>query len=410
MLQTDVLVIGAGPSGTVAAAIIKQAGFDVYIVEKQQFPRFVIGESLLPRCLEALEEAGFMNALEDKKFQVKSGAKFVRNNEICDFTFEKQHTDGLTYAWQMPRADFDLTLANECEKKGITVKYKEEVTAIDIAADGTSITSIKKENGETYQIKARFIVDGSGYGRVIPRLFNLEKPSSQPERKTMFAHLSDPNRLKEIEPNRIVVYVHEEDCWIWTIPFSNGNTSVGFVSHPSFFDKYEGSPEEMFRKMLAEIPALKKRFQDVVFQFTPQTLQGWSATTDTFWGNGFVLTGNVTEFLDPIFSSGVTLATVSAQTAARLVIRQLNGEKVDWQKEYTEPTNHGVAVFRTYVNGWYDGTLFKIFFANNKSEQFKNQICSVLAGYVWDLSNPFVKQHEKSVRTLARFLESDASK
>jgi len=407
MVQTDVLVIGAGPSGTVAAALIKKAGFNVHIVEKQQFPRFVIGESLLPRCLEALEDAGFMDALNERKFQVKSGAKFVRNNEICDFTFEKQHTDGWKYAWQMPRADFDLTLANECERMGINVSYRQEVTAIEIAEDGSSVTTVKPEDGEPYQIKARFIVDGSGYGRVIPRLFNLEKPSTQAARKTLFAHMNDPRRLEQEEPNRIVVYVHSDDCWIWTIPFNTGITSVGFVSKPEFFDQYQGTPEEMFRAMIADEPALKRRFADVELVFEPRTLQGWSATTDTFWGNGFVLTGNVTEFLDPIFSSGVTLATVSAQTAGKLVVRYLNGEKVDWQKEYTEPTNHGVAVFRTYVNSWYDGTLFKIFFAEKKSEQFKEQICSVLAGYVWDLSNPFVKNHEKSVRTLARFIDNE---
>lgn len=406
MITTDVLVIGAGPSGTVAAAIIKKAGFDVRIVEKQQFPRFVIGESLLPRCLEALTEAGFMDALHAQQFQVKNGAKFVRKNEICDFTFEKQHTDGLKYAWQMPRADFDLTLANECERMGIPLSYKHEVTAIEIAEDGSSMTTIQPENSEAYQVKARFIVDGSGYGRVIPRLFNLEKPSTQPARKTVFAHMTDPKRLEQEEPNRIVVYVHREDCWVWTIPFSTGNTSVGYVSNPEFFEKYTGTPEEQFRAMIADEPALQQRFGNAALIFEPRTLQAWSATTDTFWGKGFVLTGNVTEFLDPIFSSGVTLATVSAQLAAKLVIRQLNGEAVDWQAEYTEPTMQGVNVFRTYVNSWYDGTLFKIFFAENKSEEVKQQICSVLAGYVWDLSNPFVKNHEKSVKTLARFLDN----
>ncbi len=177
----------------------------------------------------------------------------------------------------------------------------------------------------------------------------------------------------------------------------------------NFFEKYKGSPEEQFRAMIADEPALQQRFGNAELIFEPRTLQAWSATTDTFWGNGFVLTGNVTEFLDPIFSSGVTLATVSAQLAAKLVIRQLNGEAVDWQKEYTEPTMQGVNVFRTYVNGWYDGTLFKIFFAENKSEEVKEQICSVLAGYVWDLSNPFVKNHEKAIKTLARFLDNSVT-
>jgi len=406
MTETDVLVIGAGPSGTVAAAIIKKAGFDVRIVEKQQFPRFVIGESLLPRCLDALEEAGFMETLEEQGFQVKSGAKFDRKGKICDFTFEKQFTNGRKNAWQMPRADFDKALADECVRAGIPVAYRNEVTAIDILDDGSSVTTIRQEDGAVYQVKARFIVDGSGYGRVIPRLFNLERPSSQPPRKAFFAHMTDPRRLENEEPNRIVVYVHRDDCWIWTIPFANGVTSVGYVSHPGFFNAYEGTPTEQFRAMLADEPALGRRFENAELLFEPRTLQNWSVTTDTFFGKGFVLTGNVTEFLDPIFSSGVTLATVSAQTAAGLVIRHLNGEAVDWEKEYLEPTMQGVSVFRTYVNAWYDGTLFKIFFADNKDEQVKAQICSVLAGYVWDMHNPFVKNHERSVRALASFLSN----
>jgi flavin-dependent dehydrogenase len=217
MLETDVLVIGAGPSGTVAAANIKNAGFDVVIVEKLQFPRFVIGESLLPRCLDALEEAGFMDALHAMKFQEKAGAKFVRRGEICDFSFEEQFTKGRTYAWQMPRADFDKCLADECERKGIAVKYRQEVIGIEILDDGSSIIQVKDElSRKVYTIKAKFIVDGSGYGRVIPRLFNLDQPSSQATRKTVFAHLTDPIRMEQEEPNRIVVFIPEDDVWIWT--------------------------------------------------------------------------------------------------------------------------------------------------------------------------------------------------
>ena len=123
-----------------------------------------------------------------------------------------------------------------------------------------------------------------------------------------------------------------------------------------------------------------------------------------------MLTGNVTEFLDPVFSSGVTLASVSAQKAANLVIRHLKGEAVDWQHDYMEPMQMGVDVFRTFVNGWYDGTLFKIFFAENPDKNMLNQICSVLAGYVWDDTNPFVKKSEKTVYTLARYLDMQAEK
>ncbi len=409
MITTDVLVIGAGPSGTVAASLIKQAGLDVHIVEKLQFPRFVIGESLLPRCLDSLERAGFMPALETMGFQEKNGAKFVRRGEICDFSFEEQFTkSGRKYAWQMPRADFDKCLADTCESMGIPVMYRQEVTNVVIAEDGSSTTIVKDEiSGESYEIKARFIVDGSGYGRVIPKLFGLENPSSQATRKTIFAHMTDPIRMEQEEPNRIVVFVPEDDVWIWTIPFSNGNTSVGFVASPDFFDRFEEEDlYNKFKQMLAIEPVLAERFANAEFIFEPKILQAWSATTNTFYGNGFVLTGNVTEFLDPIFSSGVTLATVSADSAAQLVIKQLNGEHVDWEEAYMKPTMKGVNVFRTYVNAWYSGDLFKIFFSDKKTTEVKERICSVLAGYVWDDENTFVEHHEKSVKAVVNYLET----
>ncbi|OJW82240.1 MAG: pyridine nucleotide-disulfide oxidoreductase [Bacteroidetes bacterium 46-16] len=404
--QVDVLVIGAGPSGTIAASLMHKAGLSVQVVEKMKFPRFVIGESLLPRCMEALEEAGLLDAVKEKHFQQKDGAKFVFGDKDCDFNFSQQFTPGWKWTWQVPRADFDKTLADECEKMGVSLEYETEVTNIEIAADGSSKTTIKDKEGNTNVIEARFIVDGSGYGRVIPRLFGLEKQSSLPPRKTLFCHMTDPKRSAAFEPNRIIIYVHNPRTWIWVIPFANGNTSVGYVGSPEFFEAFEGTPEQQFRQLLNAQPELAERFGDSEMLWEPRTLQSWSVTTESFYGNGFVLTGNVTEFLDPVFSSGVTLASVSAQMAAKLVIKHLQGGQVDWQSEYMDPMMKGVDVFRTYVNGWYDGTLFTIFFAENRNPEIMSQICSVLAGYVWDENNPFVRSHEKNVRTLARYLET----
>ena len=404
--QVDVLVIGAGPSGTIAASIIKQAGLSVQIVEKMVFPRFVIGESLLPRCMEALEEAKFLDAVKAKGFQQKDGAKFVKDGEVCDFTFAQQHTDGWRWTWQVPRADFDLTLADECVKMDIPVHYETEVTDIKIDDNGHSVTTIKTADGIEQTISAKFIIDGSGYGRVIPRLFGLDKPSTQYPRKTLFCHMTDPKRSEAFEPNRITIYVHNAKTWIWVIPFANGNTSVGYVGDPEFFEQFKGNPEEQFRALIMAQPELAVRFGDSDMLWEPRTLQSWSATTDTFYGKGFVLTGNVTEFLDPIFSSGVTLASVSAQLAANMVVRHFKGEELDWENDYMKKMMQGVDVFRTYVNAWYDGSLFNIFFAENRSQEIMSQICSVLAGYVWDDTNPFVKNHEKNVRTLSRYLET----
>jgi flavin-dependent dehydrogenase len=406
--KVDVLVIGAGPSGSVAASIVNKGGFKVKIVEKEKFPRFVIGESLLPRCMEALDAAGFLEDVKKCGFQEKFGAKFVKDGKTCDFNFSKQFTQGWTWTWQVPRAEFDLVLAKSAEKQGVSVEF--ETTVTDIRFEGSkSFTTVQDINGDKKVIEADFIIDSSGYGRVIPRLFNLDKPSNLPPRKTLFTHIKDVKRMNYDEPNRITVVAHLPETWIWCIPFSNGNTSVGFVGNPEFFKGLSGTPEQQLRQAIASVPHIAERFDRNEFAFEPRTIEGWSVTTEKFYGDGFVLTGNVTEFLDPIFSSGVTLATVSGHTAANLVVKKLKGETVDWEKEFMEPTMQGVNTFRSYVMGWYDGTLQDIFFAENRDEKSISQICSVLAGYVWDTTNPFVKKHDRVLKTLAEVIRLSAA-
>lgn len=403
-INVDVLVIGAGPAGTVAASIINKAGYKVMIVEKLKFPRFVIGESLLPRCMEALSEAGFLEAIGAQNFQQKSGAKFVKNGKVCDYLFADQFSPGWNWTWQVPRANFDKTLADTVQKMGVPVCY--ETTVTNIVFNGAdSITTVEDSAGEASQIAAKFIVDGSGYGRVIPRLFNLDKPSDLVPRKALFAHTVDTKRSMADEPNRITIVVHKPGIWIWIIPFSTGITSLGYVGDPEYFKQFEGDKEQQFRSLIKEEPYLSERFKNVELVFEPKELTSWSTTTEKFYGDGFVLTGNVTEFLDPVFSSGVTLATVSSQMAAHLVIKKLSGQNIDWHKEYTEPMMQGVDTFRSYVMAWYEGTLDTIFFSDNQVPAIKSMICSVLAGYVWDKNNPYVKDHKTVLHKLARTIQ-----
>lgn len=404
-VHVDVLVIGAGPSGCVAAAYLHQHNISVKVIEKSQFPRFVIGESLLPRCMDHFEEVGLLDELNQQGFEIKRGARFIRGNTICEFDFSDKFSEGYNWTWQLPRADFDDVLAQELIKKGVDISFQEEVIDVKFAEDGSSLSTIKEASGNVYTINAKFIIDSSGYGRVLARLLDLDKPSEIPQHSSIFSHVKDVNRPEGTEGTLITFDVLEKDTWFWVIPFSNGNTSVGFVGKTEFIDSFEGTPSERMRQMLTNSDYYAERFKGVDFLFEPKVIQNYSKSVKQLYGKGYALTGNSAEFLDPVFSSGVTFATESGLMAAKVITRELNNESVDWEKEYSDYIKEGVNTFASYVKEWYTGNLQTIFFEGTDNPEIKRQICSVLAGYVWDQSNPFVKNHNRLIKTVVKIIE-----
>ncbi|MCF6296842.1 MAG: tryptophan 7-halogenase [Flavobacteriaceae bacterium] len=407
----DILVIGAGPSGCVSAAYLKNNNLNVKVVEKARFPRYVIGESLLPKCMEHFEEVGLLECLKEKKFEKKLGARFMKNNIICNFDFSIKHTKGWDWTWQVPRDDFDNTLATEVQKKGVSIDFEHEV--IDVSFDGSnSKTIVKDKNGNLKTISAKFIIDSSGYGRVLPRLLELDIPSTLPNHSSIFAQVKDIKRPEGNEGTLITFDIINTHVWLWVIPFSNGNTSIGFVGPTEFINSFEGSPSEVLSEMLKISNYYYERFKDVDFLFEPKIIQNFSKAVKQLYGNGYALTGNSAEFLDPVFSSGVTFATASGLLAAKLACKQLNNESVDWETEYVQYIKEGVDVFSSYINEWYTGNLQKLFFHRPENLDIKKQICAVLAGYVWDKTNPFVTKHKRIISIIAHTisLEEESKK
>lgn len=406
-VNVDVLVIGAGPSGCLAAAYLQKHNISVKVVEKSEFPRFVIGESLLPRCMDHFEEVGLLDILNEQGYEIKKGARFIRGNTICEFDFSDKFTDGYNWTWQLPRSDFDQVIAQELIKRDVDIAFMEEVIDVQFSETGSSITTIQKASGDTYNIHAKFIIDSSGYGRVLPKLLDLDKPSQIPQHSSIFSHVKDSNRPEGIEGTLITFDVIDKDTWFWVIPFSNGNTSLGFVGKTEFIDSFEGNTSERMREMLHISKYYSARFKDVNFLFEPKVIQNYSKSVKQLYGKGYALTGNSAEFLDPVFSSGVTFATESGLLAAKLITKELQNEMVDWEKEYSDYIKKGVNTFASYVKEWYTGNLQTIFFEGNNNPEIKRQICSVLAGYVWDQSNPFVKNHDRLIKTVAKIIEME---
>jgi len=409
-IDVDILIIGSGPSGCVAASYLHKQGFNIKVVEKSKFPRFVIGESLLPRCMDHFEEVGLLDCLKAEKFEIKKGARFMKNGIVCDFDFSNKHTKGWDWTWQVPRADFDNALANELIKRGVDISFEHEVTHVVFDALGNSKTTTKDQNGNLYNINAKYIVDSSGYGRVLPRLLGLDKPSEIPVHSSIFGHITDSKRPDGAEGTLITFDILDIDTWLWVIPFSNGTTSIGFVGKSDYLNSFEGTTEEKLHKMMTLSKHYKARFKDETYLFEPKSIKNFSKSVTQLYGKGYALTGNSAEFLDPVFSSGVTFATESALKAAKLITKTLNNKPVDWEIEYSNYMKQGVNVFATYVKEWYTGNLQTLFFHRPENLDVKKQICAVLAGYVWDETNPFVKKHDRAVKAMAHLLNMQKEK
>lgn len=406
--SVDVLIIGAGPSGCVSASYLHQQNIKVKVVEKSTFPRLVVGESLIPRVMDHFDEAGLLPALDKMGFEKKFGARFIRGEEVCLFDFSKKFTDGWDWTWQVPRADFDNTLAKEVLNKGIDLEFNSEVTAVEFS-DSLSKTTIKNSDGTLKTITAKFIIDSSGFGRVLPRLLDLDTPSGLDPHSSIFAHVDDVNRPAGEEGTLISFDILETEVWLWVIPFSNGKTSLGIVAPTDYINSLSETNDnaEALQKAINQSDFYKKRFDGLPFLFPPIKLVNYSRSVKKMFGNGYALTGNSSEFLDPVFSSGVAFATESGMLAAKLIVKQLNGEKVNWETEYEGYMRKGIAVFSTYVKEWYTGNLQKLFFHRPENPEVKSKICAVLAGYVWDQNNPFVTKHENIIKNMAYLIDME---
>lgn len=402
-MTTDVVIIGAGPAGSVSAAMLADAGLSVEVLERTHFPRFSIGESLLPQAMEWLEEADLLRDVVEAGFQHKNGAVFRWGEREESFDFRVKSSGGWGTTYQVQREKFDQILARGAERKGARVQFGQTVVAMRPDPVRPSLT-VRDEAGAERDIEARFILDASGFGRVLARLLDLEVPTMVPPRMSIFTHVIDNIPHGAHDRNKIIITINEAnpEIWYWFIPLADGLTSIGVVGQPAHLAVYGKTREEQLDALIAQSGLMgrllvnAKRVRDV------GEISGYACKVSQLSGDGYALLGNAGEFLDPVFSSGVTIALKSASLASKLVVRQLDGETPDWQREFAEPLGRGVETFRAYVNGWYDGALQRVIFGSpTDPNKVKAMITSVLAGYAWDDENPFVKQPERYLNMLA---------
>ena len=396
----DVAIIGAGPAGAVAAALLRKAGRSVLVLERQHFPRFSIGESLLPQSMAYLEEAGMLQAVVEAGFQYKNGAHFVYRDQSSSFDFRDKHSPGWGTTYQVERAVFDDILIRCAARQGADVRFGHTARAMHTGA--TPLVDVVDEADHAYQVEARFVLDASGFGRVLPRLLNLEAPTRMPTRAAIFTHVRDGIPAGATDRNKICVATHPErrDVWFWMIPLAGGRSSVGCVAESSFLDVPEAEHEAKLRGLIQQEPTLNRLIGNAPFLMPVRQIGGYAANVERLHGPGYALLGNAGEFLDPVFSSGVTIALRSAHLAVQTLSRQLNGEPVDWSADYDVPLRKGIDTFRAFVERWYTGELQDIIYYPDQTPSIRRMISAVLAGYAWDESNPYVADPVRRLNAL----------
>ncbi|WP_163558691.1 NAD(P)/FAD-dependent oxidoreductase [Halomonas sp. NO4] len=407
---TDVAIIGAGPAGAAAAAWLAQRGYGVRVLERQHFPRFSIGESLLPQCMVHLETCGLLEAAQAGDYQPKNGAAFCWRGSESAIDFRHKFSPGPGTTWQVERADFDHRLIEAASQAGAEVTHGVEVT--DFTADRESPRlTLQDESGTMQHLNARFVLDASGYGRVLARLTGLDRPSTLANRSALFTHVEDRIRCPDHDREKILIGIHprHSGIWYWLIPFRHGRTSVGVVAEPAILEAAGSDDPTRLWSLIGEEPRFAELLENAEAVRDIARLQSYSADIKRLHGPGFAVLGNAGEFLDPVFSSGVTIALDSAVRAAPLVARQLEGHTVDWAAEFEAPLRRGVATFRDFVDAWYDGRLPRIIFHDQQSPRLRGMIGSVLAGYAWDTDNPFVAASRRRLDRLAESCAIEAS-
>lgn len=405
LISTDILVIGAGPSGAVASANLQRLGHRVLVLERQIFPRFSFGESLLPHCMGFLEEAGMLEAVQQQGYQFKNGAAFRWAGKYSSYDFEDKFSPGPGTTFQVERAHFDKLLADQASAQGVDIRYGHTITGVDMSGARARV-NYHDGDGNQGVVEADFVLDASGFGRVLPRLLDLELPSELTQRQVFGTHIDDHISDPQFDRNKVLVTVHptERDIWYWVIPLNKGRCSIGVaVTSDKIAARKGGTALEQLQNFIAEAPELANLLRNAQFNYPAREIGGYSAKVKQLAGDKFALLGNAGEFLDPIFSSGVTIAMRSASSAAKLLDRQLRGEAVDWEAEYSLPLKQGIDTFRSFVEAWYDERFQDIIFFPDQAEQVRRMISAILAGYAWDTNNPYVAESERRINSLSEY-------
>jgi halogenation protein CepH len=364
--ETDVVVVGGGPGGSTLATMVAMRGHRVVLLEKEKFPRYQIGESLLPSTIHGIcLLTGAADELAKAGFTRKRGGTFRwgANKEPWTFAFSvsPKMAGETSYAYQVERSKFDQILLDHARRKGVDVREQHTVTSVLGDDDRVHGVSFTDAGGNTGTIRARYVVDASGNKSRIYQHAGATREYSEFFRSlALFGYYEGGARLAE--PNSGNIFCEAFDSgWFWYIPLSPTLTSVGVVVRHDLASKIQGDPEEAMTNLIAECPLISEYLKDAKRVTEGQygelrVRKDYSYANTKFWRPGMVLIGDAACFVDPVFSSGVHLATYGAMLAARS-INSILDQTIDEEtafNEFEHRYRREFGVFYEFLVSFYD--------------------------------------------------------
>jgi FADH2-dependent halogenase len=388
----DVIVVGAGPGGCTTATYLALQGHKVLIIEKDNYPKFKIGESLLPYSMEVFKETGFYDVLSSGKYIQKNGAYFFDSvtNENIYFDFNNNGKAEFPHAYHVQREEFDKDLLAYAQSKGVEVHQPEEYIDAEYNKDGV----IVKTNLNTYRTK--YIVDASGRGSIVSSKF--QKKVQNPHyinNFAVYAHYEGVDRSYLKSEGDISVGILKNQAWSWTIPFKGTVTSVGIVSTKEFVVEMNES-ESFFDKRVADNPFLAETMKNAKRISDFRISSNFSYASEQFCGERWGSVGDAMSFLDPVFSSGVHVSLMSAKYLSQNIDFALKNGDIGLNdpgnvNKFEELMRTGVTRFHNLLQIFYSGDFINKVRSIEKNPHTHYNMVAAVSGGMWRDSNSLMR-------------------